>query len=92
LLKSRGLADSRIGLEMDRIHPDLKASVDQALPRASIKDCSNLIRLIRRVKTEKEINHLARATEIGEKAADKSINSACAGQPIRMLFSPTAPE
>ncbi|HIB99764.1 TPA: aminopeptidase P family protein [Candidatus Poribacteria bacterium] len=82
LLKSRGLADSRIGLEMDRIHPDLKASVDQALPRASIKDCSNLIRLIRRVKTEEEINHLARATEIGEKAANKSVNSACAGQPI----------
>jgi len=82
LLQSRGLTDSKIGLEMDNIHPDLKTSVEQDLPRASIKDCSNLIRLIRMVKTEEEINRLAKATEIGEKAADESINSARIGGPI----------
>ena len=82
LLKSRDLTDSQIGLEMDGIHPDLKTSVDQTLPRASIKDCSNLIRLIRMVKTEEEVNRLTKATEISEKAADESINSAHSGRPI----------
>ena len=67
---------------MDGIHPGLKTSVDQALPQASIKDCSNLIRLIRMVKTEEEVNRLARATEIGEKAAGESVNLAYPGQPI----------
>ena len=92
LLKSKGLTDSQIGLEMDGIHPDLKASVDQALPRESIKDCSNLIRLIRMVKTKEEVNRLARATEIGERQRVRVLIRPAPVNQFRLLFSPTAPE
>ena len=85
LLKARGLTDARIGLEMEGLPPAMKATVAEALPKATIKDCSNLIRLIRMVKTEDELAHLTCAAEIAEQAAMDSLALAQPGRPIAEL-------
>ena len=82
VLKSRGLADARIGLDMEGLAPASKALIERGLPRATIKDCSNLIRLIRMVKTEDELSKLTRAAEISERAAMESLAIAKPGRPI----------
>ena len=82
ILKTRGLTDARIGLEMEGLSPSAKAAIMEALPRAAIKDCSNLIRLIRMVKTDDELSRLTRAAEISEKAAIESLELAHPGCPI----------
>ncbi len=82
ILKTRGLTDARIGLEMEGLSPSAKASIMERLPRAQIKECSNLIRLIRMVKTDDELSRLTRAAEISEKAAMESLELAHPGCPI----------
>lgn len=82
VLKARGLSDARIGLEMEGLSPPSKAAIVSALPKATIKDCSNLIRLLRMVKTEDEMSRLKRAAEISEDAAMESLALARPGQPI----------
>lgn len=82
ILKSRGLTDARIGLDMEGLAPESKSLIERGLPKAAIKDCSNLIRLIRMVKTEDEISKLTRAAEISERAAMESLAIAKPGRPI----------
>ena len=82
VLKARGLTDARIGLDMEGLTPSSKALIERGLPRATIKDCSNLIRLIRMVKTEDELSKLTRAAEISERAAMESFAIAKPGRPI----------
>ena len=82
VLKSRGLVDARIGLEMEGLLPAACEALRHALPQASIKDSTNLIRLIRAVKTEEEIKRLARSAEINEQAAMESLALARPGKPM----------
>ncbi len=82
ILKARGLIDARIGLEMEGLSLASRATIEGALPRATIKDCSNLIRLIRMVKTEDELSRLTRAAEISEGAALEGLDLARPGHPI----------
>ncbi len=69
VLTARGLTDARIGIEMEGLSPKTKETIEAGLPKAEIKDCSNLIRLIRMVKTQEELSWLIRSAEINEKAA-----------------------
>ena len=80
VLNSRGLADARIGLEMEGLPRAASEAIRQALPRSSIKDATNLIRLVRAVKTEEEIKRLVRSAEINEKAAMESLALARPGK------------
>jgi len=80
VLNSRGLADARIGLEMEGLPRAASEALRQALPRSSIKDSTNLIRLVRAVKTEEEIKRLVRSAEINEKAAMESLALARPGK------------
>jgi Xaa-Pro aminopeptidase len=73
ILKARGLAGSRIGIEMEGLTDNAKAELHHALPNAHFQDCSNLIRLIRMVKSEEEIRRLARAANISEIAAMEAL-------------------
>ncbi len=73
LLKDRGLDTARIGIEWEGLPASLHTSVRQALPAAQFKDCSNLIRLIRMVKSAEELELLARAAAIAEEAAASSL-------------------
>ena len=82
ILKARGLTDGRIGLEMEGLPSTSRAAIEGAMPNAKLVDCSNLIRLVRMVKTEDELSRLIRAAEISEGAAMESLALARPGHPI----------
>lgn len=84
-LRDRGLAGARIGLEMEGLSSFTKATIHEALPKAQILDCSNLIRLIRAVKTPPEITMLAQAAGIAEQAARDSLAEVKVGSRTRHL-------
>ncbi len=82
VLRQRGLSVARIGIEMDGLLPNLKEDITRALSKADIRDCSNLIRLIRMVKSPEEILSLKRSAEINEQAAMESLALARPGRSI----------
>ena len=82
VLNERGLTDARVGIEMEGLSPKAKAAIEAELPKAEIKDCSNLIRLVRMVKTEDELSRLIRSAEISETAAMEALALARTGNPI----------
>ena len=82
VLTARGLTDAQIGIEMEGLSPRAKKTIEAGLPNAQIKDCSNLIRLVRMVKTEDELSRLIRSAEISETAAMEALALARPGQPI----------
>lgn len=82
VLKARGLTNARIGIEMEGLSPKAKDAIETGLPTAQIKDCSNLIRLIRMVKTDDELARLIRSAEISETAAMEALALARPRQPI----------
>jgi len=67
-LRQQGLQDARIGIEMTGLRPDAQQGLRRALPGAELKDSSNLIRIIRMVKTAAEIDLLRTAAQISEDA------------------------
>ena len=73
ILKDRGLTRSRIGLEMEALPPGMKEHILQAFPHAEFRDCSDLLRLIRMVKSTEEIMRLKRSAEIAEAAAAEAL-------------------
>jgi len=86
LLQARGLAGARIGLEMEGMDPSAREALSQALPQAAIRNCSNLIRLIRMVKSAEEIECLTRAAEINEVTAVESLSLARPGRSMSELI------
>ena len=82
VLTARGLTDARIGIEMEGLSPRAKEAIEAGLPKAQIKDCSNLIRLVRMVKTEDELSRLIRSAEISETAAMDALAHPRPGEPI----------
>lgn len=79
-LGERGLTDGRIGIELEGLPHDMASRLADRLPKARLLDCTNLIRLIRAVKSPAEIAHLARAAEIAEHAAIESLAVAQSGR------------
>ena len=82
VLKARGLANARIGIEMEGLSSKIKDAIEAGLPKAELRDCSNLIRLVRMVKTGDELSRLIRSAEISETAAMEALTLARPGQPI----------
>jgi Xaa-Pro aminopeptidase len=76
VVRVRGLTTARIGVEMEALPAGTREAVRSALPQAEILDCSNLIRLVRAVKSDEEITRLARAAEINERCAMETLRSA----------------
>jgi Xaa-Pro dipeptidase len=85
LLRERGLADARIGIELEGLSPTERQGLAEALPQADIRDCSNLFRVIRMVKSVEEVRRLERATRIAYQAAADSLGSARVGTTIGEL-------
>jgi Xaa-Pro aminopeptidase len=85
ILKARGLTEARIGLEMEGLTPRARQALDGALPRATVKDCSNLLRLIRAVKSPDEIERMARAAQINEQVGMECLAMARPGRPAADL-------
>jgi Xaa-Pro dipeptidase len=78
-IRSQGLAGGRIGIELDGMPSERTRGIAEALPAASLRDCSNLLRLIRAVKSPEEIQRLTRAAEISESAGMAALGMARAG-------------
>ena len=82
IFDSRGLAGARIGLEAEGLTPETHEAISIALPSASIRDCTNLLRLIRMVKSSEEMDRLSAAAEISEQAGMESLAMARPGRPV----------
>ena len=85
ILDQRGLTGARIGLEAEGLPAETNDQITRALPRASLKDCTNIIRLIRMVKSEEEIKRLTRSAEINEQVGMECLTGSRPGQPISEL-------
>jgi Xaa-Pro aminopeptidase len=83
VLRDRGLTAGRLGIEAEGLPPERMEDIRQALPHAELRDGSNLIRLIRMVKSPDEIARLTRAAEISEQAAMEALALARPGASIQ---------
>ncbi len=70
IIRDRGLANSRIGLEFEALPKDYLLTIRERLSGADVRDCTNLIRLIRMVKSPEELARMTRAASIAEGGAD----------------------
>jgi Xaa-Pro dipeptidase len=78
-IKDRGLSESSLGVELSRIPADVRERLERDLPRAALRDCSNLLRLVRAVKAEEELARLEQSARIAEQAAQASFARARVG-------------
>jgi Xaa-Pro dipeptidase len=67
-LSALGLARSRIGFELDLMSCGLQTAVRNALPKADIREASELFDTVRRIKTPEEIRRVRIACEHTEEA------------------------
>jgi Xaa-Pro aminopeptidase len=85
LLSERGLANGRIGIDLEGLSPTERQRIHEALPLADVRDCSNLLRVIRMVKSAEEIARLERSTRINYEAAKATLSTADVGTTISQL-------
>lgn len=85
-VSDRGLAAGTLGVEADGLTADGYRQLKEALPDARLLDCSNLIRLLRMVKTRDEIERLAQAAEISEIAAMTAMEQARPGDNVQEVI------
>jgi Xaa-Pro dipeptidase len=79
-LRSRQLGDAVIGVELEAMRPTTLTTLHAAFPGAQFRDCSNLLRMIRMVKSSEELLRLTRAAEISECAALEAFSMAQPGR------------
>jgi Xaa-Pro aminopeptidase len=84
-IEERRLGRSRIGVELEGLQPARVERLRRALPAATLLDCTNLLRLVRAVKTEREIELLARAAEIAEDAVAALVGGMAEGATVDEL-------
>ena len=82
-LGDRGLSGGTLGVEADGMTAARYEHLRKVLPDARLLDCSNLIRLLRMVKTRDEIDRLTRAAEISEVAAMTAMEQASPGENVQ---------
>lgn len=87
LLQDWGLSNARIGLEMEGVKPAALKALKAALPNATFLDCSNLLRVIRAVKSPEEIRRISQSTRIAEEGALASLNLAAPGKRLPELVA-----
>lgn len=85
ILNQRGLAGARIGIESEGLPAEKMEAITQALPKASLKNCSDLIRLVRMAKSTQELELLTRSAEINEQVSMECLTMARPGQPLSEL-------
>lgn len=74
-IADRDLEEATIGLEFDGIPDASRERLAEEFPAATFLDSGGLFRLIRAVKTEKELEMLRRAAEINEQAMTRILNA-----------------
>ncbi|MFC1491060.1 M24 family metallopeptidase [Nitrospinota bacterium] len=78
-LHERGLERARLAVDGERIMPNVRRQIDEALPEATIVEGADLFRLIRMVKTPAELEALRAAAELNDNAATAASNAVAEG-------------
>jgi len=81
-LRDRNLDGANLGLEIEPLPEVYRSQIESSLPGVRIRDCTNLLRLIRMVKNAEEIEHLSAAATISETAGLASVRSMLNGVSI----------
>lgn len=81
LLRDKGLAEKRLGLEMDGYWFTAKMylTLQEELPGTTLLDGTNLVNWVRAVKSESEIIYLRQAARICEKVMQTAIDAIAPG-------------
>lgn len=79
ILAERSLTRGRIGVELEGLPAGVVQALRAGLPGAQVVDCSNLIRLVRMVKSPEELARLGKAAQLAEEAALASLAQARVG-------------
>ena len=74
-LEERNLAHRRIGVELEALPSRTARALSDRLPGAQLLDCTNLIRLIRAVKSANELARLERAAVIADQAMQEALTA-----------------
>ncbi len=85
-LKSCGLTGARVGLDKEGLTPESHEYLQNDPVGAGMKNASNLIRMIRMVKSEVEIDRLTRAALIGERAGMEAFSLAGPGSRVQDML------
>ena len=84
-IRDRGLADASVGLDLSGAVPGLRDRLTTELPAAELRDCTSLLRLVRMVKIEPELDLLARSAKINESSGVETARSAAPGMSVGEL-------
>jgi Xaa-Pro aminopeptidase len=79
LLRKHGLAEARIGIEMDYLPASDFAALQELLPQARFSAAQNLLSRLRQIKSPAEIAILRRLSRIADKAITDAYHSVRAG-------------
>jgi Xaa-Pro dipeptidase len=78
-LSACGLAQARIGIEMEYLPAGDFARLSKALPRASFEPCEELLARLRQIKTKEEIALLRKLSRIADQAITDALAAVRAG-------------
>jgi Xaa-Pro dipeptidase len=78
-LRDRGVDRGRIGVELAGVSRPIRRLMLAGLPHAEVRDCTNVFRLLRAVKTPGEIELLRKAALTAEAAVADTLSEARAG-------------
>jgi Xaa-Pro aminopeptidase len=84
-IEDRGLARACLGVELDGLADEVVAALRARLPHARLLDCSNLLRLVRAVKSPDELERLRAAATTAEQSAAEAFAAAHAGSALTDL-------
>lgn len=84
-LKDADVTSGRVGVDPSHLRPTTRRLLSRALPDVELLDASELLSLIRMVKTEEEIDRLTTASKINENALFASLGLAHEGQSVGEL-------
>jgi Xaa-Pro dipeptidase len=79
LLRKHGLADARVGIELDYLPAGDFAALREALPRARFEAAQAMLARLREVKTPAEIEILRRLSRIADRAITEAYRAVRAG-------------
>ena len=74
-LTDLGLAEARIGIEMDYLPAGDFARLQKALPRARFEPCEQILARLRQIKTPEEIALLRRLSRIADQAITDALSA-----------------
>ncbi len=86
VLKEKGLAQGRVGIEARRLGAGYYQELSEALPKASLEACDWLFDHVRSLKTEGEIQRFGEAGRATERAILEAFGQAKAGDTERDLL------